>query len=244
MRYRDRHQDALLHGWEQEVRSLLVHPLAGGRTGLVASAAVAVVAVGASTLTSAAMVAGGGITMTATTTMTASAGWSLNAKIAATALAAALTAGGAAAATGNLPDAMQSFAADAAAHIGIELPRPTVQSDLGVDLGSNGAIDVGGAGSLSAALDGSAGIVITGLDEAAGFTASIVSQTESSVAITFESATEVATVVLNEVDGAIQASVTTEAKSSVGTTVETDDAGLGVEGSTETDVGIELQLGG
>jgi hypothetical protein len=197
------------------------------------------------------------------TTVGATASASLAAKIAAGTLVAALTAGGAAAVTGNLPAGMQSFAADAAAHIGIELPRPEIAIDLGADvdaslgLGVGQVFDLGAVGRLSAVADASTGLVLTGIEEAAGFTASIMQQTKDSVTVQFASATDTKTVVLTSVDGVIVSDAGFEAESSAdsdtsgadaGATTDADASveggGITVDGELQTTTDVQIGLGG
>ena len=92
--------------------------------------------------------------MTTTTAIGATAASHVALKLAAGGLAAALTVGGAAAVTGNLPDGAQTFAADAAAHIGLDLPRPDASLDGSLDLSLGDIVTVGGAGRLGVTLDG------------------------------------------------------------------------------------------
>lgn len=262
MRNQEHIADAdLLATWQADLRGSLVSGLDPDRVELLA-AGIAAMAGSTALATASAVATQGGTHMLETTTAAtaatnaaagvtagatgatagAAATGSLGAKIAAGALAASLVGGGTAALTGNLPNGMQSFVADAAAHIGLDLPRPEVNLDIvgGLDagLGVGEVVDLGVAGRLSATVDATAGLVLTGIEEAAGFTARVVSETSDSVMVQFESATESATVLLTQVDGQIVASITGDA--SAGTSQSTDggvDAGAeaGTSGSIESD---------
>lgn len=213
---------ALLVGWQADLRDSLATELDPDRIEALAAGVAALSGTTAITAASTA-IAQGGTTMlnttTAATTTAAGAGGatagaaatgSMTAKIAAGAIAASLVGGGAAAVTGNLPAAMQSFVADTGAHIGLDLPRPEANvgltADLGLGLGAGEIVDLGAPGRLSATVDASAGLVLTGVEEATGFTAAVLSRTSDSVMVEFRSATETATVLLTNVDGQIVAS--------------------------------------
>jgi hypothetical protein len=73
---------------------------------------------------SAAYVVGAGAVGAATTVVGAAAGVSSIAKVAAAVVLAVSVGGGAAAVTGNLPDPAQTWIADVADRIGVDLPRP------------------------------------------------------------------------------------------------------------------------
>lgn len=130
------------------------------------------------------------------------------AKIAAGGLAAALTVGGAAAVTGDLPDGAQRFAADAAARIGLTLPRPQAHFDGSLDLWVGDIVEVGTAGRVGVRLD-ETGLRLTGIEGNAGFSAHVVAETPEAAIVEFRSATETTSVLLTSADGAIVSSVTT-----------------------------------
>ncbi len=96
--------------WAERLRSEVVTPVADEAVSGIAAAAAATTAAG---------VAGAGAAA-AVAAHTA-------AKVAAAVVLSAVLAGGAAAATGILPDPIQSWIADVVEHVGIHLPRP----DLG-----------------------------------------------------------------------------------------------------------------
>src|SRR3990170_2186810 len=110
MRMTNHHTNDLIDAWMGDLRSGVVRDL---RPEMVSTVAAEMAKVGVPTTTATALaVAGGGAHMTtAAIGVTAAAHTGL--KIAAGCLAAALTAGGAAAATGNLPAGAQRFAANA-----------------------------------------------------------------------------------------------------------------------------------
>jgi hypothetical protein len=205
-------------------------------------------ALGASLTTVAVATATGGTTLMSTT-ITATAASSLAAKIAGIGVAATLAVGGSLAATGNLPDPAQEFSADAAARIGITLPRPG--ADAGVNGSLNAAVgtvfDADGAGRVAVDLDGGQ-LVITGLEASAGFTAHVVTETANSVIVEFRSAAETATVLITKVGGTVTSSVTTTANSSgdaeVSGSVDGDaetDASFDGSGSAEAEAEAEAQ---
>jgi hypothetical protein len=271
--------DGMVTAWQQAVRGSLIVELDRG-TAIQIARRIVVAAGSTGPTVAAALAAGQGATMINATTATsaaanaaagtgatvaASASSSLAAKIAAGTLVAALTAGGAAAVTGTLPDGMQSFAADAAAHIGIDLPRPAIALGLDADvdaslgLGVGEVFDFGAAGRLSATADASSGLVVTGIEEAAGFTASILHQTRDSVTVQFASATDTKTVVLTSVDGAtvtdtgLEADASSDAsthESSTSPTADTDAStsveggGATVDGGLQTTTDVQIGLDG
>ena len=168
----------------------------------------------------------GGVAMT--TTIAASAASNTALKVAAIGLCASLAAGGTAAVTGNLPDGAQTFAADVAAHIGIDLPRPHAAVGGSLDLGVDDIVMVDGAGRVGVSLNGDA-MAITGIEADAGFEAAIVSQTADAIVVEFRSATETATVLLTEVEGSLVSRVTFDAQA---------------EAEAEADGGLEISISG
>lgn len=173
-----------------------------------------------------------------TTTIAASAASHTALKVAAIGLCASLAAGGSAAVTGNLPDGAQGFAADVAAHIGIELPRPQARFDGSLDLGGGDVVSVEGAGRIGVSLDENT-MTITGIQADAGVEASIVSQTADAIVVEFRSATETATVLLTAVDGSLVSSVTLDAQADADAEAKSD-----AEAEAEADGGLEIQIGG
>ncbi|HAX82286.1 MAG TPA: hypothetical protein DCY40_06960, partial [Actinobacteria bacterium] len=176
--------------------------------------------------------------VTMTTTIAASAASHTALKVAAIGLCASLAAGGSAAVTGNLPDGAQDLAADVAARIGIDLPRPHTAVDGSLDLGIGDVVTVDGAGRVGVSLTGGA-LSITGIQADTGFEAAIVSQTVDAIVVEFRSATATATVLLSEVDGDLVSSVTFAAQAAVDAEAEADTAA-----EAEADGGLEIQIGG
>ncbi len=156
-------------------------------------------------------------------------------KLAAGGLAAALTVGGAAAFTGNLPDGAQSFAADAAAHIGLDLPRPDATINGSLDLSLGDIVTVGGAGRLGVTLDGD-NLQLGGIEANAGFTARVVTSTADTVIVEFASAAETTTVLLNTLEGELVSSVTTTLHGSADAAAEAD---ADAKANAEADGGAE-----
>ena len=103
-----------LDRWEEDLRSSVISPLADAHVVETARAAAGAAA---------ALTAASGVTTAATAAVATHAASKF---VAATLLATAL-AGGAAAATGSLPDPIQSWIAGVADHVGINLPRPELE---------------------------------------------------------------------------------------------------------------------
>ena len=234
--------DPLL-SWERDLRTAVIGDLSPATVGAIAGA-VAVGALGTTVAAAAvAAAAEGGVTMT---TITASAASNVALKAAAWGLAATLAVGGTAAVTGSLPDGAQEFTADAAAHIGLTLPRPDTSVSGSLDLAVGDVITVGGAGRIGARLDGGA-IVLTGIEAASGFEATIVSQTEGVILVEFHSATETATVLLTSVNGSIVSDVDFETNAEADAQAEAEaDAEADAEAEAEADAeaGLDITLGG
>ncbi len=225
--------------WERDLRTEVVGDLSPAAVGVIVGA-VAAGAIG-TTVAAAAVAAAveGGVTMT--TTITASAASHVAIKAAALGLAAALAAGGTAAVTGNLPDGAQRFTADAAAHIGIALPRPDTSLSGSLDLEVGDVVNVAGAGRVGARLDGAA-LVLTGIETIGGFEASVVSQTSNAITVEFRSAAETATVVLTQVDGTIESTVDFAATAGAEAGAEADGgATTGAETGAEAETQAETQ---
>ncbi len=170
-------------------------------------------------------------------------------KLAAGGLAAALAAGGAAAVTGTLPDAAQRFTADAAAHVGLSLPRPEVAiNGMGsLDLSVGDIVTVGGAGRVGVRLDAD-GLQLTVIDGNAGFSARVVTETADAIIVEFRSATETTSVLLTRVNDQIASSVTTSSLDATadGEAEEWTDAQADTEADadaeTEAEVDAELHV--
>ncbi|MFH1105058.1 MAG: hypothetical protein V1757_09010 [Actinomycetota bacterium] len=241
--------------WAGDLRSELIHRLQPETVSAVAAAIASSGAVFATTTVATLVATGGGAAMT-TATIGATTSAHAGAKIAAGCLAAALTAGGTLTATGHLPDGAQGFTADAAAHVGIRLPRPAV--DATVDLSGKAAvsqlISVGAAGEVGVRLDAN-GLNLTAVDANAGYTANVVAETADAIIVEFQSAEQASSVLVSNVDGAITASVTGDAASNDaetegGATVQTDgQADLDADGSStsfdgSTDANLGITLGG
>lgn len=232
--------------WERELRTAVIGDLSPATVGTIVGA-MAVGALGATVAATAiAATAEGGVTMT--TTITASAASNVALKAAAWGLAASLAVGGTAAVTGNLPDGAQEFAADAAAHIGLTLPRPDTSLSSSLDLEVGDIFSVEGAGRVGVRLDGEA-IVITGIEAANGFEATIVSQTEEAVLVEFRSATETATVLLTSVNGSVVSDIdfhaAAEADADAAAEADADaDAEAEAEAEAEADAELDITIGG
>jgi hypothetical protein len=190
--------------WEAELRAIVIETLPPERVGAVTSAAL-----GASITTAAAagaVAAQGGTIMSISTAIGASSA----AKVAAGCLAATLAVGGTLAATGKLPDKAQEFSADAAANIGITLPKPGVETGvrgaLSAQVGT--VVTVANAGNVGVLVEGD-GLILTGIEAKGAFTAHVVSQTAGVIICEFRSADEVITVLLSNVAGKVAASATT-----------------------------------
>ena len=179
-------------------------------------------------------------------------------KIATGCLAAALTAGGAAAATGNLPAGAQRFAADAAVHLGIRLPQPSAEVglDLSGDTWASQMIPVGTAGQIGVVLD-SDGLNLTTVDANAGFTAKVIAETADTIIVEFRSGGAVSSVLVSDVNRTITSSVTGAASLDTGGNADgtgsagadanagTDgSAGIGESAHASTSIGIDLTPGG
>ncbi len=196
------------------------------------AAGVAVVTTTAAVLTA----AGGGTMTTATIGATASAHAGL--KVAAGCLAATLAAGGAAAATGHLPAPAQRFAADAAAHVGITLPRPQATATIQ----TTSRIAVGSAGTVAVSLDAGGRLDLATIDANAGFTADVIAQTADSILIEFRSATDTTAVLVSNVDGTIVSSVTAGAGASADSSASTGaDVSGGADPATNGSAGVSIE---
>lgn len=218
-----------LHQWVTELQAAVVTDLSPDSVGLIVGVAGTVAATTATAALAA--VAGGGTTMA--TTIAASAASHSALKVGAFGLCAALAAGGTAAVTGNLPHAAQEFAADAAAHIGITLPRPAASIATTVGVRAGDIVTVDGAGQVGVRIEGGR-LLVTGIDAEAGFVASIVSESSDAVIVEFRSATETATLMLTKVEGEITSGVTVRGGADAGTT--------GTDAEAET--GLEVKVGG
>jgi hypothetical protein len=215
--------------WEAELRALVVETLPPERVGVLTAAAL-----GASITTAAAASAAaqGGAIMSITTAIGANAA----AKIAAGCLAATLAVGGSLAVTGKLPDKAQDFSADAAAHIGITLPKSSVQTGVRASLGAEvgTVIEVANAGHIGVMVDKDR-LVLTGIEAKGAFTAHVVSHTDGVLICEFRSADEIVTVVLTNVNGTVAASATT---SKVGASIGVESSGsAGITGQVGTGKG-------
>jgi len=240
--------------WETSIRSAVIHELDAARVSMLANtlaSGVVVATAGAASL----IAAGGGASMT-TAMIAGTATTHTAAKVAAWSLAAALTAGGAAAATGQLPAPAQSFAADAAAHVGIGLPRPGAALEVGgsADVSIAKTISLGAAGSVGVVLDDD-GLQLTSLDANSGFSASVLAETADEIIVQFESAEGTSSVLVSNVDGAVTAAVTGETATTDGgasgdasvqtggeADLATDGSSTSIEGSVDAEV--EVTLGG
>jgi hypothetical protein len=226
--------------WEAEMRALVVETLPPERVGALTAAAL-----GASITTAAAASAAaaqGGTIMSITTAIGASAA----AKVAAGCLAVTLAVGGTLGATGKLPGKAQNLTADAAAHIGLTLPKSGVQTGVKASLSAEVGtiVTVGHAGHIGVLIEKSR-LVLTGIHAKGGFTAHVVSQTADLIICEFRSADEIVTVVLTNVKGKVAASATiTKVGASVGADLSgtaglTGQVGKGsVEAETSGSVGV------
>ena len=235
--------------WADQLETAVVteiDPLLAAHTAQ--QAAAASIAAAASLATVAGATAGavtGGTTMTSATATysgAASIFSNLGSMIAAGVLAGA-TVGGGLAATGNLPDTVQSATADLAGHIGLELPRP----DLG---GLVEMVDVGTAGSVSLGVtDG----VLSVVDLAAisGWQTDVTQEANDTVKVTFTNAAEVLTMTAAvDANGTIRSSVSEltapaaprpaavdgEARLEGSVSISEDDGAL--------EIGSDLEIGG
>jgi len=161
-------------------------------------------------------------------------------KLAAGGLAAALTVGGAAAVTGNLPDGAQRFAADAAAHIGLDLPRPDATLDGAFDLSMGDIVTVGGAGRVGVTVDDD-GLQLGGIEANAGFTARVVTETADTLIVEFQSAAETTTVLLTNLEGEVVSSITTSLHGSADADANTD---AEADAEADADAGATITVGG
>lgn len=236
--------DPLLE-WAGDLRAEVLGRLTPDTIGAIAGIAVTGV-VSSATVAGVLAALEGGTTMTSTaigaTSHTA-------AKLAAGGLAATLTAGGAAAVTGSLPDSAQRFTADAAAHIGLSLPRPeaAISGIRSIDLSVGDVVTVGGAGRVGIRLDGE-GLILTGIEGSAGFTSRVVAETSDAIIVEFRSATETTSVLLTRVNDQIASSVTTSSLDATadGEAEEWTDAQADTEADadaeTEAEVDAELHV--
>ena len=223
----------LITTWAADIRALVITPVDAGLAAGVVGAVTWGAAAGVSVLAPMSATAGG--TSMSTAMIAGSAAAHTGVKVAAGCLAAALAAGGTAAATGNLPTPAQSFAANVAAHVGINLPKPdaTVQVGGQADTAAQ-TISVGEAGSVGVTLDGGE-LSLASIDANAGYSASVLDETADSILVQFQSDKGAVSVLISNIDGAITASVTGEA-----------DAGASSDGSGSTmngkaDSGVETQ---
>lgn len=229
--------DPTLEAWAGEIRHRLITTLDPGSVDGIVVAVGGAVTIGVTA--AAATAIPGGTTMT-TATVAATTG--MHAKAAAGCLAAALVAGGGAAVTGSLPAGMQDFAADAAVHIGVTLPRSEASLSVvdHIELGIGEIVAVDGAGRLRVATTDD-GIVLTGLEADAGFSGTVLAETSESILVEFRSATETATVLVTNLNGRLAASVTGSmaAEGSAGT-----DTDASIDAETEVEIDLGAQLGG
>lgn len=245
--------DPLLH-WERDLLSEVVDEMPTSTVGVIGAAAAGAIA-STTVATAAAVAAQGGTAMTMTgATVEAAASSNVAAKIAAGSLAAALAVGGSAAVTGNLPDGAQEATADAAARIGITLPRPEadVRVNGSLDASAGEIITVGTAGRVGVTLEDGA-LRVTGTETRGAFTAHVVSETDGAILVEFRSATETVSVLLTNVEGAIASSITTQvhgsvegradAEGSVSTGADTGDDSS-VKGEAEADARFRIRIGG
>lgn len=211
--------------WEAELRALVVQDLSAEAVGDLTATAL-----GASlTATAAAGTAAleGGTIMSTSASIGVEAATSLVAKITAGCAAATLAVGGTLAATGNLPDGAQKATADAAAHIGITLPRPAAEvgGRGSIDASADTIVTVANAGRVGVTVEGHR-LVLTGIEAEGAFTAHVVSQTDDAIVIEFGSAAEKTTVLLTAVEGRVVSSIVTEAHSQGGASGDEGSTGL------------------
>jgi len=231
----------LIATWAADMKADLVTDLTQAQVWAVAQAA-AQIGIAGGVGTAALTILEGGTPMTAST-IGAFAAAGLKAKVVAGSLAAALTAGGAAAATGNLPDGAQSFVAETATHVGLNLPRPETEVDLfaRADAVADEFITVSTVGQVGVALDAD-GLNLTDIMGNAGVTADVVVETADSIIVEFMSEAEVATVVVTRAGDEIVADISrTELGADVDAEVGVDIGSTGVEltGTREGSTGVE-----
>lgn len=218
--------------WEAELRAIVVESLPPERVTALTAAALGASITTAVAASASAAAAQGGTIMSITAAMGANAAT----KIAAGCLAATLAVGGSLAATGKLPDKAQDFSADAAAHVGITLPRSNAETSLWASLGAKvgTVIEVANAGHIGVTVDKDR-LVLTGIEAKGAFTAHVVSYTDGILICEFRSADEIVTVVLTNVNGEVVASATT---SKVGASVGAGSSGsAGITGQAGTGTG-------
>lgn len=220
--------------WSTDLRSRLVHQLDPATVSSVV-ATLASTGVVHGTVSAVALAATGGGTPMTTAMITATAAGHTAAKIGAGVLVAALTAG-AAAATGHLPAGAQQFAANAAAHVGITLPRPEANIDAGVDVSISRVVSVGEAGRVGVVLDDD-GLQLTSIDANAGYSAKVVAETADAIIVQFSSEARTSAVLLSRADGAITASIAGDAGAGAGL----DTTQPSVEGSVDGELDFVLE---
>ena len=242
-------ENDLLSAWMSDFRAESIHRLSPATVSAVTAAIVS--GLGLTTTSVATLIATGGGAHMTTAAIGATTAAHTNLKVAA-ALAAALTAGGVLAGTGNLPAGAQRLAADAAARVGIHIPKPAIDAtlDLNGDAAASAVIPVGAAGQVAVMLDGN-GLNLMSVDAAAGFTANVVAETADALVVEFRSGDRVSSVLVSNTDGAIASSVTGDAAVDAGASAITTESaqldgstgqtGGSFDGSTQIDSSTQLE---
>ena len=228
-----------LSEWTGRLRAELLAEMAPGSIGAIAVAALGVASPGA-TAGLLAVIEGG--TIMTSTAIGATVASHVGLKLAAGGLATVLTLGGAAAVTGNLPNGAQRFAADAAAHIGLNLPRPDAALDGSFDLSAGDIVNVGGAGRVGVTLGGD-GLQLTGIESNAGFSAQVVTATPEVIIVEFRSAAETTSVLLSGLEGEVVSSITSTLHGSADAQTDAHTQGDG-EAEADADAQLEVTVGG
>lgn len=235
--------------WAETLRNAVATELDPVKAAEIAQlAAASTVGAAASIATAAGTTAGatiGGTTMTSATashTAAASIFSSFGSKAAAWVLAGATLTGGLAA-TGNLPDTVQSATADLVERIGIEIPRPALDGLINVDVGAAGSVAL-------ETVDGVLGVA--DLAAFAGWEATVDRVGDNELAVTFSSATEMLTM-LATMDGNGEVFTEVTSRAALEGTQPAPAGEARIEGSVDGNVsvtddaielGSEIQIGG
>lgn len=228
-------------GWANDLRTSLVVDVSPESADEIATVAAGVAASMSLATAAGAAINLGGTTMS--TVVGAAAASQTTMKIAAGSLVAALAAGGAAVATGNL--SIGAAEADTRGESGLGVNAGLVkEADAGADLQIE-IISVEGLGTVEVALNGST-LQVLDVRGAAGVAAHIRSETEGSAMIDFTRDGETRTLLVTVADGEIATSITASASSDADADAGTAaDAGADSEDGAEstTDVDVDVSIG-
>jgi hypothetical protein len=226
-------------GWANDLRTSLVVEVSPERAHEIAA-----VAAGVATSLSLATAAGAAINLGGTTMSTvigAAAASHTTMKIAAGSLVAALAAGGAAVATGNLSIGTAEAETRSEGALGVNAGL-VEEADAGADLQIE-IIAVEGLGTVEVALDGST-LQVLDVRGAAGVVAQIRSQTEGSAEIDFTRDGETRTLLVTVANGEIATSVTSSARSDADADMSSESEGaVGASSDVEIDVSVGTRIG-